>query len=1273
MNIPAYLPQQTVRLACSILCGTLFWLFFTTVPVAAATATVSNTNDSGPGSLRQTIADAAPGDTITFDASLSGQTVVLSETLTLDKDLTIDGSLLPEAITLSGNNKVRVITIQATAIVTLAHLIIVDGQVQSTSDVAESGGGLLNDGTATINQVRFINNHAYGMAENENESYYYASSGAIRNNGTLTITQSAFLKNSANNGSGGAISNYGQLFIEQSTFAHNAVFAYNGGRGGAIDNSFAATLIIKNSTFYNNQAQGTFDQPLSGGINNRGSLWIYNSTFSDNTAPALDNIYQHPLHLYNTIIASSIGGANCIGKLTTNINNLIEDGSCDPLLTGDAKLATFADHHTPVGSLVLMQALQVDSPALDAGDPATCLATDQRGVARPQHARCDIGAYEAAAFGAGPIISVQGNGWSIAHGDTTPTLVNQTDFGSIAVDQGSITRTFIIHNLGQADLTQLSVTLNGNTTAFHITQLPALTVTVGHTTTLQIAFTAPVTGTHRATVALSSNVTAPNPFTFALQGAGCPATVMVTTSADSGDGSLRQALDTICNGGRVTFAAQLSGQSIYLHSHLLLQRDAIIDGSTLTDAVTLSGRSKVRVLKVMAGVAVTLTKVIIADGWLMGGPYPDSVASIGGGILNHGTLTLHEVALRNNTASAFKGYGAGGAIYNNGILTITQSSFADNGANSDGGALINYGQVVISDSSFSHNDAGDYFGCCGGGGAIYNSGQAKIQNSTFFSNSAFALGIKDGGAIYNTGTLTVTNSTFSNNASGGPYGILNSGGIANYGNFWIYNSTFTDNSAPSLGINNPSPSVLTAREFHLFNTIIANSFGGADCSGTLTTNINNLIEDGTCSAAFLGDPLLGPLVDYGGATFTQALLPGSPAIDAGDNTSCSVADQRGVARPFDGDNNGSVICDIGAYEAVIPVLATATATPSPTPTATRTAMPTPTVTSTPTTTQTPTSTRTPTVTPTPTLSATPPTVTNTPNATDTATTPTVAPTVPQTQIVDNPTLMPTNSPIPPLSPTATPPAASRPGDGNGDQVVDRADISACVQEIFDGDGLFWQDAPTGSYPGTTGCDANQDTVIDAGDIVCTILLGFHDPDACHPVTGQEGTQPTTAQLALGNNAAAMVGQPFPIPVFLMTNRHAVAAAAFVLHFDPNRFTLDPTDRNGDQLADAVTFALPPLASQPFITMTQTAETLSIFLTDIAATPATFSDGALLTVTLTVKPLDSTPVMSTLGFATLTPPSLGSQSGQSLPVQVIGSTVQIAPAPQHLYLPLIQAP
>lgn len=240
-------------------------------------------------------------------------------------------------------------------------------------------------------------------------------------------------------------------------------------------------------------------------------------------------------------------------------------------------------------------------------------------------------------------------------------------------------------------------------------------------------------------------------------------------------------------------------------------------------------------------------------------------------------------------------------------------------------------------------------------------------------------------------------------------------------------------------------------------------------------------------------------------------------------------------------------------------------------------------------------------------------------------------------------------------------------------MVDRADISACVQEIFDGDGLFWQDAPTGSYPGTTGCDANQDTVIDAGDIVCTILLGFHDPDACHPVTGQEGTQPTTAQLALGNNAAAMVGQPFPIPVFLMTNRHAVAAAAFVLHFDPNRFTLDPTDRNGDQLADAVTFALPPLASQPFITMTQTAETLSIFLTDIAATPATFSDGALLTVTLTVKPLDSTPVMSTLGFATLTPPSLGSQSGQSLPVQVIGSTVQIAPAPQHLYLPLIQAP
>lgn len=136
----------------------------------------------------------------------------------------------------------------------------------------------------------------------------------------------------------------------------------------------------------------------------------------------------------------------------------------------------------------------------------------------------------------------------------------------------------------------------------------------------------------------------------------------------------------------------------------------------------------------------------------------------------------------------------------------------------------------------------------------------------------------DGGGIYNGGTATLMNSTVNGNTAG-----RGAGGISNVGT-----------------------AVLT-------NTIVAISISGSDCTGTITSGVRNLDSDSSCGLTGIGDlpstdPMLGPLADNGGTTQTHALLPGSPAIYAGDSAACPATDQRGVGRPK------GAACDIGAFE-----------------------------------------------------------------------------------------------------------------------------------------------------------------------------------------------------------------------------------------------------------------------------------------------------------------------------------------------------------------------
>jgi hypothetical protein len=240
-----------------------------------------------------------------------------------------------------------------------------------------------------------------------------------------------------------------------------------------------------------------------------------------------------------------------------------------------------------------------------------------------------------------------------------------------------------------------------------------------------------------------------------------------------------------------------------------------------------------------------------------------------------------------------------------------------------GGGLYNSGTVTINRSTFNNNVAriGPCTGFCGAhGGGIYNTGTLTVHNTTFSGNSTFVNCSKDcvssGGGIDSGGTFKITNSTFSGNRSDITpcTGFCGAGGGAILGNGTISNSTIAGNSAPRFGgIEGPI----------VQNTIIANNSGGNCSTGGVTSKGYNMSSDDTCNFGGPGDrnntnPMLGPLQYNGGPTQTQGLLPGSPAIDAGNPNGCTDSqgnllktDQRGAPRPDKEDTGG---CDMGAYE-----------------------------------------------------------------------------------------------------------------------------------------------------------------------------------------------------------------------------------------------------------------------------------------------------------------------------------------------------------------------
>jgi len=183
----------------------LIWALFL-VPVTYADIVVTSNSSSGAGSLPQAITDIPAGETITFHSDLDGETIIVTSTLTISKNLTIDASALTSGITISGDNaNVRIFTINNTATDVKLKGLTITGSNQT------HGKGTIYNAAS---KLTITNCTITGNSTN--------NGGAIYNqNNTLIINNSTITNNNAKSGGGGIYRNNGTVNIKNSIIAGN--------------------------------------------------------------------------------------------------------------------------------------------------------------------------------------------------------------------------------------------------------------------------------------------------------------------------------------------------------------------------------------------------------------------------------------------------------------------------------------------------------------------------------------------------------------------------------------------------------------------------------------------------------------------------------------------------------------------------------------------------------------------------------------------------------------------------------------------------------------------------------------------------------------------------------------------------------------------------------------------------------------------------------------------------------------------------------------------
>ncbi|MBL8056716.1 MAG: DUF11 domain-containing protein [Anaerolineales bacterium] len=826
------------------------------VGVACVPASVvTSTADSGPGSLHLAAANTCADGTITFSLATPATITLTSGEISLARSLTLTG---PGAglLTVSGNAASRVFNVAAGVRVQIAGLTLRQGLASGPACPAACGGAVLNAGSLTLTSVVLADSAA-------------RDGGGLYNTGALTLTGSTLLRNTALNAGAGL---------------HNT-----------------GSLVLRTSSLLSNTAS-----VAAGGLALFGALTAQDATFAFNAAPAAGNIAVEAgstASLSNVLLTRGSAGANCliVGGFAA-ANSLADDASCAAI----AQTAPAALNLGPVTGAPAVLTLLPGSSAVDAG-PATCLALDQRGVSRPLGLACDVGAYELIPiFQASLRLTKSVTPAAAAPGQVVTFTLAFTNTGSAAaaglvltdtLPAGLINPSFAASGVtatarpGSPYVWDLSDLAPGASARLTLTATLAANLTIG-----QAVINTATLRTQTPESDLTDNTAS------ATVSATCSLTPVVTTTADSGPGSLRQLVADLCPGGTITFGLTTPATITLTSGQLTLGKNLTVSGPG-ANLLTLRGNGSTRLVNVPAGVRVQIAGLTLRQGTLSGTTCP---ASCGGGVLNAGSLTLAGVTLADN--AAFEGGGlyntgtvtltaslvthnnatsnidgeGGGGLRNLGLLVFTGSTLAGNTAVQDAGGLLNSGQAVLQHSTFSGNAAPYFAGAVrnsaegaltiyrctftgnssGLGGAVANFGVLAATDSALIDNLVtYVFGTKSygtGGGFGNQeGTATFTNVTISNNQvngrdDNGGGGVAVHGGVVSFLNSTISGNSTTSRGGPK-GLGGAGGVAHLGGVTRLENTIVAGNTSAAgkpDLSGTLTSDGYNLIGASNGGAGF---------------------------------------------------------------------------------------------------------------------------------------------------------------------------------------------------------------------------------------------------------------------------------------------------------------------------------------------------------------------------------------------------------------------------------------